>query len=61
MLRGGKMDDTSFSMFYGELDADFLETVSLSSSFSANTGIKTQGNSLAVEADLQNQLDCLLD
>lgn len=55
------MDDTSFSMFYGELDADFLETVSLSSSFSANTGIKTQGNSLAVEADLQNQLDCLLD
>lgn len=42
------------------LDADFLETVSLSS-FSANTGIKTQGNSLAVQADLQNQSDYLPD
>lgn len=47
----------AFQCFMEELDSDFLGTVSLSSSFSTNSGTNTQRNSLAVEADLHNQSD----
>lgn len=60
MLRGGKMDDASSSVFYGRfIYRLFVDHHSQTLVFLTNTGMKTQANSLAVEADLQNQSNCL--
>jgi hypothetical protein len=65
MLRGGEMNDVGSSGFHGRFKCRLLvshhsQTLFLFFFF-ANTGMKTEGISLALEADIQNQLDCVPD